>query len=46
MLMLYVTVPPLITVDGERAMFSTTPLPLQLAGVWCAYAATAPNIQM
>jgi hypothetical protein len=43
MLMLYVTVPPLITVDGERAMFRTTPLPLQLAGLWCACAGTTPK---
>jgi hypothetical protein len=32
-LMLYVTVPPLTTVDGDRAMFRTTPLPLQFAGL-------------
>jgi hypothetical protein len=31
--MLYVTVPPTTTLEGERAMFSSTPLPLQFAGL-------------
>jgi hypothetical protein len=39
-------VPPTSTLDGEREMFKVTPLPLQLAGLWTACAATAPNIQM
>jgi hypothetical protein len=46
MLMWYVTVPPTSTLDGDRDMFSTTPLPLQLAGLWFACAATAPKSQM
>jgi hypothetical protein len=34
-----------MTLDGEREMFSTTPLPLQFAGDCTACAATAPNTQ-
>jgi hypothetical protein len=39
-------VPPTSTLDGEREMFSTTPLPLQLAGLWTACAAMAPKVQV